>query len=381
MLKIGLLINPVAGIGGPTALKGSDGAAIQALAAQRGGLGRGEQRAMRALAAAREVLDEVRWLSWGGAMGERVLRELGIRSQVLGGGEGATDAADTRAAARRIIAEGADLLVFSGGDGTARDILDAVDQNVPVLGIPAGVKMHSGVFATTPENAGAILCRLVRGGLVRAGHAEVRDLDEDALRQGIVRPRFYGELAVPEMGGFLQHTKEGGRENELLALEEIVADTVDSLGATPGLYLLGPGSTLAAIKRSLGLDGTLIGFDAVYIAAGQGPAQVGSDLDAAGIERCLDRYGAGHVEVLLSFTRGQGFLIGRGNQQLTPALLRRIGRHRLRVVGTRSKLLSLEGRPLLLDSNDPELDQEWSGLVEVVTGYEDRLLYRLDSRA
>jgi predicted polyphosphate/ATP-dependent NAD kinase len=305
-------------------------------------------------------------------MGADVLATHGLAATVLGQPQAPPAALDTQTAARAMVAAGADLIVFCGGDGTARDLLEALDQQVPVLGIPAGVKMHSGVFATTPRAAGEILRALVEGGLVRRTLAQVRDLDEAALREGVVKPRYYGELAVPEMGGFLQHTKEGGRESEALALEEIVAEVVEQVHSRPGIYLLGPGSSLAAIKRGLGIDGTLIGID--VLAHGR---QIAADVDAAWLEQYLADVGEA-VTLIVSFTRQQGFLLGRGNQQLSPAVLRRVGRERLWVVGTRTKLLGLEGRPLLMDTDDADLDRAWSGLIEIITGYEDRMLYRLD---
>jgi len=372
VLTFGLLVNPVAGIGGRAALKGSDGADIQAEARGRGGAARGRERALRALKAAGPAVRRVRWLTWGGAMGADALGDAGLTGEVLGEPGAVPGPEDTRRAATALRDAGADLLVFCGGDGTARDLLAALGESLPVLGVPSGVKMHSGVFATTPEAAGRILQALVEGGLVRAGVAEVRDLDEAALRAGEVRPRFYGEIAVPEEGGFLQHTKEGGRESEALALEEIVAEVVERIEAAPGIYLLGPGSSLAALKSALGMTPTLIGVDVL-----DGDRQVGRDVDAAWLESYLaatDR----PVTLVMSFTRGQGFLLGRGNQQLTPAVLRRVGRERLWVLGTRTKLLSLEGRPLLVDTDDPALDEELAGLVEVVTGYQDSLYYRID---
>jgi predicted polyphosphate/ATP-dependent NAD kinase len=261
--------------------------------------------------------------------------------------------------------------VFCGGDGTARDLLEVLGSRVPVLGIPSGVKMHSGVFATTPESAGAILRALIDGGLVRAAEAQVRDLDEDAARAGDVRARFYGELRVPEQGGFLQHTKESGREREDLALEEIVAEVRDRMEARGGTYVLGPGGTLAAVKTGLGMDATLLGFD--VRADGE---QVGTDVDAAWLAGYLPAAPAPST-LVVSFTRHQGFLLGRCNQQLTPAVLRTIGREHLWVLGTRTKLLTLAGRALALDTDDPDLDLQWSGLVEVITGYQDSLFYRM----
>ncbi|TNF90494.1 MAG: ATP-NAD kinase [Gammaproteobacteria bacterium] len=362
----GLLVNPVAGIGGSVALKGSDGAQVQQEALARGGKPRGLDRATRALRGAVRAAD-VRWLTWGGDMGGRLLESLGLPCEVLGAAASDSTAADTREAARKLESAGADLLLFAGGDGTARDLLEAVDGSLPVLGIPAGVKMHSGVFATTPERAGALIDRLVEGGLVSLVAREVRDLDETAIREGEIRPRYFGELLVPEPGGYLQHTKERGVESEPLAVNEIVAEVVERLSDETAPVVLGPGGTLGEIKRALGFEGSLLGFD--VWRAGQ---VVARDVDAAWLEAEL-----AEARLILSFTRGQGFLIGRGNQQLAPDFLRRIGRQSLWVVGTRTKLTSLEGRPLLMDTDDPALDQAWSGLIEVITGYQDTMLYRL----
>ena len=368
-LKFGLLVNPVAGIGGSVALKGSDGAEIQARARQRGGNPRAAPRTRRALRALGSAARAVRWVTWGGGMGEDLLAEAGLNSQLLGAPGDPGGALDTQRAASAMLAEGVDLIVFAGGDGTARDLLQAVGCRIPVLGIPAGVKMHSGVFTTTPERAGELLARLVDGGLVSSVLRQVRDLDEVALRAGEIRPRFFGELRVAEAGGYLQHTKERGRENESLAITEISADVVERLASVDEAVVLGPGSTVAEIKRSLGFEGSVLGFD-----VWREGAVIALDVDTRWLLDRLDR-----AVVVLSFTRGQGALLGRGNQQLSPAFLRQIGREALWVIGTRTKLNSLEGRPLLIDTDDPELDQVWSGLVEITAGYEDRLFYRLSA--
>ncbi len=372
MLKIGLLINPMAGIGGSVALKGSDGRKIQARAEALGGRPRGAERTDRALGACNHAAD-VDWYTWGDGMGESVLAARGLRCRVLGRPSAVTGASDTSTAAQALLQAGVDLLVFAGGDGTARDILEAVGEGVPVLGIPCGVKMHSGVFATTPERAGALIDRLLEGGLVNAVSREVRDLDEAAIHRGEIRPRFFGELRVPEPGGYLQHTKERGVESEALAVTEIVAEVVERISDEAGPVLLGPGSTVGEIKRALGFEGSLLGFD-----LWQNGVVQAADVTAHWLEQSLPELPG--LRIVLSFTRGQGFLIGRGNQQLSAEVLRSVGRHALWVVGTRTKLKSLQGRPLLIDTDDAELDKAWSGLIEVITGYEDCLYYRLSDR-
>lgn len=386
MLKVGLIINPMAGVGGRLALKGSDDTTLHAEARAAGATGRGSARVLRMLAALGDARFRVHWVTWPGPMGADALAEAGCAARVPGADQpirrkrSETSATDTQAAARALLSEGIDLLVFAGGDGTARDLLDVLGDRVPVLGVPAGVKMHSGVFAITPEAAAAVLAALASGGLVRATSADVRDLDEVALRAGVVQPRYYGELRVPEQGGFLQHTKESGRENEALALAEIVAETVERIRAQPGLYVLGPGSTLAAVKSALGIEPTLIGVDVYDHGAGVAVDATADWLEGRLTERGNPR-GDDRPTLVLSFTRQQGFLLGRGNQQLSPAVLRAVGRAGIWILATRSKLLSLDGRPLLIDTDDPALDRDLSGLYEIIAGYDDRLWYQVATSA
>ena len=216
-LHIGLVINPLAGLGGSRGLKGSDGERLREMAEDmtQQELHRSQDRARRALALL-VGLTNVRVSTWAGPMGEDVCAELGIPCDVLGPDAlaGLSGAEDTRLAARAMLQARVDLLVFAGGDGTARDVYDAVGQSLPVLGLPAGVKMHSGVFAVSPEAAGELLLELARGGLVGLRSQEVRDIDEEAFRQDRVRSRFYGEMIVPGEGRYLQHTKVGGRESD-----------------------------------------------------------------------------------------------------------------------------------------------------------------------
>lgn len=375
-MKLGVLINPVAGIGGPVALKGSDGAEIQAEARARGARPRAAERMGAALRACTPVHEALEFLTWGGDMGADLLASLGIDSRILGVPERPSTAADTRAAGAALAAAGVELLLFAGGDGTARDLLDAIDERIAVLGVPAGVKMHSGVFTVTPEDTGEIVVRLVEGGLVEARRGEVRDVDEAGLRQGRVTTRYYGELRVPGLGGFLQHTKRGGREDESLAVQEIAAEVVARLErleqeSRSPTVILGPGGTVQAIGRRLGHETTLLGFDAL-----KGARLVARDMDSRALDRMVDP----DTILVMSFGRGQGVLFGRGNQQLQPGALSRLTRNHLWIVATRTKLASLEGRPLRVDSGDPACDASWAGLVEIITGYEDACYYRIAAR-
>ena len=377
-LKIGILINPMAGLGGSLALKGSDDLKNKAQAQAMGGEPRAQRRLARALTVVSPVVDQIDFYTWGGEMGAQVLAEQGYSFQQLGKPAGAeTTPQDTQQAATAMLSVGVDLIVFVGGDGTARDIVDAVGTACPVLGIPSGVKMHSGVFAISPEVGGELLLRLVEHGLVNLTRREVRDIDEEKLRAGQVQSRFYGELEVPEEGGFLQHVKSGGRESEELVVQDIAAQVVEQMqeqeancleGQPDTLFLIGPGSTTEGIMLELGLENTLLGVDAV--AKGE---LVGSDLNEAQILALLSQYP--RVFIVLSIIGGQGYILGRGNQQFSPTVLKTVGLDHLWIVASKGKITALEGRPLRVDTNDPDLDQSLQGYRRVITGYNDAVMY------
>ena len=365
-LTLGLIVNPVAGLGGRVALKGSDGKERQAEARARGGEPRGLERANEFLRQLEDVAANLEILTWQGLGADC---DAPCELQVVGMADESKGAENTIAAAKDLLDCGIDLLVFVGGDGTARDIL-SVAQSQLCLGIPAGVKMHSGVFAVTPKAASEVVKLLLTGGLVARLEAEVIDFvggDGDQAD----KVRAFGHLTVPEAAGFLQHTKEAGRESEPLVLAEIVADCQQALAELTGLHiLLGPGGTVAAVKEALGIkEPTLRGFDIVKADGG-----IVRDADHGQLAEHTDT-----SVLLISFTRNQGFLLGRGNLQLTPDVLRRIGRSRTWVLASRSKLLGLQGRPLLVDTGDDELNQMFSGVMSIRSGYEDRLLYRVSS--
>lgn len=371
-LHIGLIINPLAGLGGSLAMKGSDGEAARAVAASAG-TGRAKDRALRALAALAAHRDSFAITCWGRDMGAAAAAEAGLDASVAGDYEAPLPSpGDTRRAALALRARGVDLIVFVGGDGTARDIYDAVGDSFPVLGIPAGVKMQSGVFAVSPEAAGALLVQLAAGGLVAVQLREVRDIDEQALREGRVNSRFHGELLVPSEGRFLQHTKVGGREDPGLVAADIAAWMAETQEAGR-TYLLGPGTTTAAIAAELGVQCTLLGVDAV-----RDGSRVAADATEADLLAVVED-APGPVSIVVTATGAQGYLFGRGNQQFSPAVIRAVGVDNVLVVATKSKISALDGRPLLVDTNDPALDAALSGYREVITGYDDRLLYRVSS--
>ncbi|MEH6584166.1 MAG: ATP-NAD kinase family protein [Halioglobus sp.] len=376
-LRIGLVVNPLAGLGGSLALKGSDGEAVRLLAAQQDPsiLSRSMERVQRALAVLVNSGVQCEISSCAGFQGAQVLVGSGLVYELVENGltETATGA-DSRCAAQALKEQGADIIVFAGGDGTARDVFDALGSSFPVLGIPAGVKMHSGIFAVSPEAAGELLVELSRGGLVGLALQEVRDIDEEAFRKGSVRSRFYGEMLVPGEGRYLQHTKVGGRESPELVATDIAAWVAEEM-LDDCTYLIGPGSTTAAIMDELQLPNTLLGVDVI-----RDGERLLADATEDGLLDILSKT-AGPAKIVLTVIGGQGHVFGRGNQQFSAAVIRAVGRENIIIVAAKSKIAALDERPLLVDTNDTELDRELSGFWPIITGYQDQILYRLSWRA
>ena len=367
MFKLGLIINPMAGLGGSVALKGSDGEETARQALALGAEPKAGLRTQQALDGLKGLPLEV--ITYPKEMGEDVARVCGFETTVIGDiKSGRTCAADTINAAKQLRDIGVDILMFAGGDGTARNICEALDDEIPVLGIPAGVKIHSGVYAVTPHAAGEIVAMLVKGELVTLGEQEVRDIDEDAFRQGTVRARYYGELRVPQEHRYMQHVKNGGRETEELVLDDIAADVVERMDPDT-FYIMGSGSTVEAVMNELGLPNTLLGVDLV-----KDGALIAADCTA---QQLLELTEGEICELVITLIGGQGHIIGRGNQQLSPELLSRIGKNNIHVIATKTKLQALEGRPLLVDSGDLQLNHKLSGVIPVITGYHDSVLYRV----
>jgi predicted polyphosphate/ATP-dependent NAD kinase len=365
---LGLVVNPIAGMGGRVGLKGTDGAAILRRAVELGATPVAARRAARALARLDGQRGELRVLAGAGAMGADLTREHGFRTESVGAAREPTQAADTRAAAAEMAWRGVDLLLFAGGDGTARDVHDAVGGAVPVLGIPTGVKMHSGVFAAGPEAAGDVAAAYLRrpGRLVTA---EVVDLDEAAVRDGRLVTRLHGRVRVPAEPERMLGAKgvaRGARDADLEALCDEIADGLE-LGR---LYILGPGTTTERILRRLGLRGTLLGVDAV-----RDGRLAGADLREDELLRLLEP----DTTVIAGVIGGQGSLFGRGNQQISAEVLRHVDPDRIVIVAAREKLLALDPPWLRVDTGDPEVDRRLLGYRRVRCSPRDSVVLKVTS--
>jgi predicted polyphosphate/ATP-dependent NAD kinase len=368
--RLGLIINPIAGLGGPLAFNGTDGMAEHAL--RLGGVPRARHRAIEALSVLRRDLPDVDLLSCDGEMGAGAARAAGLTPRIASTPQTQpTTADDTRRAARDLLATGIDLLLFAGGDGTACQIVDAIGTAVPVVGIPAGVKMHSGIFATTPAAAGLLAALYLARGASAAplADADVLDADEEGRRRGQIRTHLHGVLRGPRQGHLRQNPKAGAGPSEAEALTALAEAVVKSLDPDT-LYLLGPGSTMATIKRALGLAGTLLGVDAV-----RGGQPVQFNLTERDILDLLE--GDVATSLIVSPLGGQGFVFGRGNQQISDAVLRRLGRDNIVLVSTMHKLLALGGASLLVDTGDSALDAALAGWHRVIVGAHQTTLYRI----
>ncbi len=369
MFKLGLIVNPYAGLGGSVGLKGSDGDEIRTEALARGAEPRALQRIERALQIIDGFRQQIEVYCFAGDMGETSARHAGFTVQIIGAAQQQpSNAQDTCAAATALMQQGVDLILFAGGDGTARLIADVVGTSQPVLGVPCGVKMHSGVYANAPEAAGEILKQLLTGTLVNIVERDVKDIDEEAFRNGQVRARFYGTLLVPEDSQFLQQVKNAGTERDELAQLDVAQEMIEQLQPDT-LYLVGPGSTTHLFLQELGVDGSLLGVDLLLNSE-----LIAMDVSAAQITAQLDQF-SGPVKMIITAIGGQGHILGRGNQQFTPAILRRIGKDNIHIIAARGKILALNGRPLLVDTNDPELDKEFGGYRPVITGYRETIMY------
>jgi predicted polyphosphate/ATP-dependent NAD kinase len=357
--RIGLIVNPVAGMGGSVGLKGTDGEATLARAKALGAKPVAPTRALRALRRLAGAV-EVELLGCAGAMGSDAASQAGLQVTLLASRPTtATTAADTQAAARELRARDATLILFAGGDGTARDILDVVGDAVPMLGIPSGVKMHSAVFAISPEAAGqlAVLVATDRDGKISYREAEIMDIDEDAVRSGRVSARLHGYGRVPFERHLVQSAKAGGIA-EGAALDGVCREIAAEM--LPGVvYILGPGTTTQRILGHMGLAGTLLGVDAV-----RDGRMLGLDLNSGQIEELVRGRPA---RIIVSVIGGQGYVFGRGNQQIGADVIRAVGRDNVVVVATQRKLASLEGGRLLADTGDRALDEQLEGYIRVRT--------------
>jgi len=321
--RLGLIVNPVAGLGGRVGLKGSDGAEIQKKALEMGAVPQSLNRAIQALERIKSIKDDLEVITYPGEMGE---------------------------------------------DAARADIHSAIGEGIPVLGIPAGVKIHSAVFATSPRSAGDLAVLHLRGRVSSLREAEVMDIDEEAFRQGIVSAKLYGYLKIPFRRRLVQSLKIASSPGENASLEAIACDVVDRM-ADDCLYIIGPGTTTRAITSKLGLNKTLVGVDVVFKGK-----LLATDVNESQLLNLVEGRDA---KIVVTPIGGQGCILGRGNQQISPEVIKRVGKDNIIVVSTPEKINSLSGRALWVDTGDREVDRMLSGYMRVVTGYNEQAICKV----
>lgn len=372
VFRLGVVVNPFAGIGGALALKGSDGADVREKALAMGAEKKLTKKMAKALSIVEALSEQFTIVTAAGEMGEDVCASLGLPFEVVyKSASQQTEGEDTERAVQAFLNCNLDVILFAGGDGTARNVCKVVGEKVPVLGVPAGCKIHSGVYCVTPSAAGQVISQMIKGEIVSVMEGEVRDIDENAFRTGKVIAKHYGEMRVPAELTYVQAVKMGGKEDEALVLDDIAATISELMDDNPDTYfVMGSGSTVGAVMEFLGLENTLLGVDVVL-----DKTLVASDVTASEL---LSLTQGKPTQVVLTVIGGQGHILGRGNQQLSPDFIRAIGKQNMRVVATKQKLQSLGNKPLRLDSGDAELDASLQGAFTIITGYKDKVLYNAE---
>jgi predicted polyphosphate/ATP-dependent NAD kinase len=412
--KLGFIINPIAGVGGGVALKGSDNMVAQALAL--GAVPKANERAKIALEVLLPYKEDIRVYSAQGLMGEEAAKSLGFQVEVIYQTKNSasnkqdssqlnsqlcnqgnkfslqdkhlieTSEDDTKALVLALLEQNVDIILFAGGDGTARDIADTLlgyqadgkTVNIPVLGIPAGCKIHSGVYAVTPKAAGLVVELMVTKQLVTLSSGDVMDINESLFREGIVKAKRYGEMLIPSELRYVQAVKSGGKELDEFVLQDIAAFVTEQIQEDEdNLFIIGSGSTTAYVMTELGLEHTLLGVDLV-----KEEELIAKDVTEAALFSFIETQLNAHknVKLVITLIGGQGHIFGRGNQQLSPRVIKAVisqsgGKDNIIIISTKTKLLALNQKPLICDTGDSELNNALSGFMSVTTGYNDKVLY------
>ncbi len=364
--RIGLIVNPISGMGGSVGLKGTDGNIKKAL--KMGAKPVTPKRTGTVLSNIKNKEDFLLFVA-PGKMGADIVKNRGLFFEIIGEIGKETSAEDTKRIAKIMLKKKVDLIVFCGGDGTARDIFDAIQLEIPIIAVPSGVKMFSSVFTLNPRAAAEMIEEFIKG--TDFEEKEVLDIDEESFRSGKLESRLYGYLKVPKIRNLSQAGKQSSKlgksaqENK----SEIARCIIENM-KNDVLYLLGPGTTVKAISDMLQISKALLGIDAIYYKK-----LVAKDINENGILELMSRYDK--VKIIVSPIGGQGFIFGRGNKQFTPKILKFIGKDNIKVVSTEDKMKGLVC--LRVDTGEFEVDKMLQGYVKVIVGYNEELMIEIES--
>ena len=367
MKKIGFIVNPIAGMGGSVGLKGTDGEIIKE--AIKLGATPVVPKRVEVFLDNLELKEKIYLFVAPGKMGEELIEGKGFNYEVIGRVHQHTTAEDTKRITKLMLEKEIELLVFCGGDGTARDIFDVIELKIPVVAIPSGVKMFSSVFALNPKAAAQIVNKFIED-LLNNQEKEILDINEDAFRENRLDSKLYGYLLVPEVQNLTQGSKDSSKVGRSIEenKKEIAHQIIETLEKDT-LYLLGPGTTVKSITDDLTLRKTLLGVDAI-----SNKSLVGQDLNERSIIGLLNKYQ--NTKIIISPIGGQGFVFGRGNNQFTPKILKKVGKKNIIIIGTEEKLKNL--KCLRVDTGDNETDKYLAGLTKVIIGYKEELVCKIE---
>lgn len=368
MKTIGLIINPIAGMGGRVGLKGTDGKETLDKAIKLGAIREAPSKAKKALKKLEPLKERLLILTSARDMGENQCKALEFTHELVHNPIHITDSSDTIKAAKIMEERGVDLIIFVGGDGTARDIYNAVENRVVTIGIPAGVKIHSPVYGNTPELAGELALLYLKDGNLHIKEEEVVDIDEEAFRNNMVRTELFGYLKIPYKKEWLQNKKAPTPLGEEASQNAIALDIIDNM-TDDIYYLIGPGTTTKAIMDQLNLPNSLLGVDII-----KNKSIVKMDCNEKDI---LNVLGNNEGKLIITPTGGQGYLLGRGNQQISPKVLEKITKESIIIISPNTKIIQLHGNPLLIYTGDENIDKSLQGYYKIKVGYGMDIMYKV----
>jgi predicted polyphosphate/ATP-dependent NAD kinase len=372
-MRLGLIVNPIAGMGGKVGLKGTDYVLEEAL--ERGARPVAPARATEFLRKLRENSTEalIDITTCNGVMGEEEAKAATYPVHTLPMKiSRKTSAEDTKMAARLLVGTNVDLIVFVGGDGTAKDIFDTLQgcRETPVLGVPSGVKMYSGIFAVNPTDAADIVLSFARRE-AETTEFEIIDADEKSIRNDSFVLKLHGYLKGPYLPAHIQGSKQVSPETtDEKDNQTAIARFIIEEKPAEARWILGPGTTVKRLAELLNVEKTLLGVD-IYK-----DGRVTLDVDEEGILRQVDDDWE-NTWIVVSPIGHQGIIFGRGNQQISPEIIKHVEKERIIVMATKNKVQSIEEKTLRVDTGDEEADEMLRGYIKVATDYREWRLMRV----
>ena len=225
--------------------------------------------------------------------------------------------------------------------------------------------MHSGVFAVNPK----IISTLVYGYAFEdfpTRDAEIMDIDEEAYRKGELNVKLFGYAETPYREMLVQSSNQVYQLPGESESKEAIAKYVLELMEDDVVYIMGAGSTVKAVGGALGIDKTILGVDLV-----KSGKIIQKDASESEILSSLGEKN----KIIISIIGSQGFIFGRGTQQISSEVIKKVGKDNIMIIATPYKLLHTP--ELLVDTNDEVLDQELEGYVKVISGYHEMTMRKI----